>query len=348
MSTNLLIVDDEQMIRDLLCITLSREKYRCFQCGNADEGLNILKDNDIQLALLDVMMPGCSGIELLKELKKISPDTAVLMITALTDMETALSCIHLGADDYITKPFSIDSIVKKAKNALEKQRLISENRKYQNQLELKVLEQTRVIRAAMEEINISYESTLNALVRSLDARESEVGAHSERVMNYTLLLAKSMGIVEPELSIISKGALLHDIGKIGVSDNILLKPGKLTDEEWIEMKKHTVIGYEILCEIKFLRGAAEFILAHHERYDGTGYPNGIKGKDIPLSARIFTLADTLDAMTSDRPYRKALPFDMMIKEILKCKGTQFDPEIADEFLRISRNEWEDVAGHHFL
>jgi putative nucleotidyltransferase with HDIG domain len=348
LSANLLIVDDEQMIRDLLCITLTRENYTCFPCSNADEGLEMIKDLEIDLALLDVMMPGSSGLELLKELKKISPDTAVLMITALSDMETALSSIHLGADDYITKPFSVDNVVMKANNALEKRRLILENRKYQNELEVKVLEQTRVIRAAMEEINLSYESTLSALVRSLDARESEVGSHSERVMNYTLLLARHMGISEPDLSIIAKGALLHDIGKIGVSDNILLKPGKLTDDEWIEMKKHPQIGHDILSDIKFLKGASEFILAHHERFDGKGYPNGLKGTDIPLSARIFALVDTLDAMTSDRPYRKALPYATMVEEIKRCRGSQFDPAIVDEFLAIKREQWEEVAGHLFI
>jgi putative nucleotidyltransferase with HDIG domain len=326
-------------------MTLSRQEYTCFQSSNAEEGLAILKEHDIDLALLDVMMPGTSGLELLRDLKAVSPDTAVLMITALSDMETALNCIHLGADDYITKPFSIDNIVLKANNALEKRRLIQENRKYQNELELKVLEQTRLIRAAMEEINISYESTLTALVRSLDARESEVGSHSERVMNYTLVPARHIGIMEPDLSIIGKGALLHDIGKIGVSDNILLKPGKLTQEEWIEMKKHPQVGYDILSDIKFLRSASEFILTHHERFDGTGYPNQLKGNAIPLSARIFALADTLDAMTSDRSYRKALPFQTMIDEVIRCKDTQFDPVIVDQFLKIPREKWEEVAGH---
>jgi putative nucleotidyltransferase with HDIG domain len=347
LSANLLIVDDEQMIRDLLALTLSREKYTCFQSSNSEEGLSVLKEKEIDLALLDVMMPGSSGIEMLKDLKSISPDTAVLMITALSDMETALACIHLGADDYITKPFSIDNILVKARSALEKRRLIIENRKYQNELELKVMEQTQVIRSAMEEINLSYESTLSALVRSLDARESEVGSHSERVMNYTLLLARNMGISDQELQVISKGALLHDIGKIGVSDNILLKPGKLTPEEWVEMKQHPTIGYKILADVKFLRRASEFILAHHERYDGAGYPNGLKGEEIPLSARIFSIADTLDAMTSDRPYRKALPFQTMVDEIVRCKGSQFDPQVVDKFLTIPRAEWEMVAGHSF-
>lgn len=336
------------MIRDLLAATLERENYTCFLSSNAEEGLDLLKRHDIDLALLDVMMPGISGLEMLRELKNASPDTMVLMITALSDMETALSCIHLGADDYITKPFSIDNIVVKARNALEKRRLIIENRKYQQELELKVLEQTRQIRAAMEEINISYESTLTALVRSLDAREKEVGSHSERVMNYTLLLARHMGIGDGDLAIISKGALLHDIGKIGISDNILLKPGKLTPEEWIEMKKHPQVGYEILNDIKFLKGASKFILAHHERFDGKGYPNGLKGSEIPLSARMFALIDTMDAMTSDRVYRKALPFDKVIDEVIRCKGTQFDPELVDEFLKIPKERWEQVAGHRFL
>lgn len=348
MSANLLIVDDEQMIRDLLAATLERENYTCFLSSNAEEGLDILKTRNIDLALLDVMMPGISGLEMLRELKSASPDTMVLMITALSDMETALSCIHLGADDYITKPFSIDNIVVKAKNALDKRRLIIENRKYQHELELKVLEQTKQIRAAMEEINISYESTLTALVRSLDAREKEVGSHSERVMNYTLLLARHMGIGEPDLTIISKGALLHDIGKIGISDNILLKPGKLTPEEWVEMKKHPQVGYEILNDIKFLKGASEFILTHHERFDGLGYPNGLKGSQIPLSARMFALIDTMDAMTSNRVYRKALPFSKVIDEVMRYKGTQFDPELVDEFLKIPKERWEEVAGHNFL
>ena len=348
LNNNLLIVDDEQMIRDLLIMTLSREKFTCFAAANGLEALSIIKERQIDLALLDVMMPGLSGIDLLRELKTISPDTTVLMITALSDMETALSSIHLGAYDYITKPFSIDNIVHKVRNALEKRRLIIENRIYQTQLEQRVYEQTQQIRSAMDEINLSYESTLTALVRSLDAREKEVGSHSERVMSYTLHLAREMGLADPDLSIIAKGSLLHDIGKIGVSDNILLKPGKLTDEEWIQMKKHPQIGYEIPCDINFLKGASDFILAHHERYDGHGYPFGLKGTEIPLCARIFALADTLDAMTSDRIYRKALPFQVMIDEVIRCKGSQFDPEVVDEFVAIPRRHWEEVAGHSFL
>lgn len=344
MKANILIVDDEEMIRELLCATLAREGHYCFQAGNADEGQIILLNERIDIALLDIMMPGRSGVELLQEVKKIHPDSCVLMVTALSDMDTALTCIHLGADDYIVKPFNIDRIIVTVKNSLEKQQLVKENRDYRTNLELKVEEQTTEIRSAMMEVSQAYEHTLTALVRALDAREKETGSHSERVMNYTSLLAKAMGVCEPEMSIMAKGALLHDIGKIGISDNILLKPGKLTEEEWLEMKKHPRVGCDILAGINYFRGAAAFVLAHHERYDGTGYPLGLLREQIPLSARIFTLVDTLDAMTSDRPYRKALSYEAVQAEVARCSGSQFDPAIVKIFLEIPRKRWAEVAG----
>ncbi len=348
MKANLLIVDDEEMIRELVCSALAREGHRCYQAGNVEEGLLSLHRQAIDLVLLDIMMPGDSGIDLLQEVKKSYPDTGVVMITASSDMETALSCIHTGADDYIVKPFSLDRIVITVRNSLEKRRLLLENKEYQVHLELKVQQQTEQIRLAMKEINLSYEQTLTALVRALDAREKEIGSHSERVMNYSILLAKSWGIEEPELSMISRGSLLHDIGKIGVADNILLKEGKLNEAEWVEMKKHPLVGFEILSGIKFLTGAAEFVLTHHERYDGAGYPFGLKGENIPISARVFAFADTLDAMTSDRPYRKALPFQTVTEEVVRCSGTQFDPGIVKAFLEIPKSHWEEAAGRRFL
>jgi cyclic di-GMP phosphodiesterase len=348
LQNRLLIVDDEEMIRNLLSSSLSREGYRCVQTGSYEEAISSLQTTAFDLALLDIMMPGLSGVDLLKEMKTSYPDTAVLMVTAQTDMDTAMDCIHRGADDYIIKPFSIERIVLTVKNSLEKRRLQLENREYQANLERKVHEQTWQIKEAMEEINLSYEHTLTALVRALDAREKEIGSHSERVMNYTLLLAKAAGVAEPELSVIAKGSLLHDIGKIGVADNILLKPGKLAPHEWIDMRKHPQIGYDILSGIKFLEGAADFILCHHERYDGTGYPNSLKGREIPICARVFTLADTLDAMTSDRPYRKALTFKTVIEEIDRCSGSQFDPAVVKAFKEIPQTAWEAAAGTHFL
>jgi putative two-component system response regulator len=345
---NILIADDEEMIRDLINITLSKEGFTCYQAASAEEGLEIASSQKLDMALLDIMMPGRSGIELLKEIKQSAPDTTVLMITAMNDMDTALSCIHFGAEDYITKPFNLDRVLLTIKNTLDKRRLVLENREYQANLEQKVREQTEVIRTVMGEINLAYEHTLAALIRALDAREKEVGSHSERVMAYARHLAEAARIDERGRSILARGALLHDIGKIGVSDNILLKPGKLDDAEWSIMRKHPEVGYEILTGIRYFAGAAELVLSHHERYDGAGYPNGLRGEEIPISARVFALVDTLDAMTSDRPYRKALSFQEVLDEVVKCSGRQFDPKLVEVFLAIPKTAWEAAVGEQLL
>jgi putative nucleotidyltransferase with HDIG domain len=340
----ILIVDDEPMIRDLLQSTLMEEAEICLPARNAFEALEIAKANRVDLAILDIMMPGRSGIELLADLKEFDRDISVIMITALSDMETAMDCIHLGAEDYILKPFNIERVHITVRNALEKRRLIQENREYQLHLERRVQEQTEQIRAAMLNLKVAYNHTLTALVRALDAREKETGSHSERVMRYSLLMAERLGIAADAREIIAKGALLHDIGKVGVMDAILLKPGKLDEREWSEMRRHPQIGYDILSGINFLKGAADFIYCHHERFDGSGYPRGLKGEQIPIGSRIFTLVDTLDAMTSDRPYRNALSFDSLQDEIRRCTGTQFDPALAEVFLSIHREEWEQASG----
>lgn len=344
MKGNILIADDEDMIRELINITLSKEGFTCFQAASAEEGLEIINNHRLDLALLDIMMPGRSGIDLLKDIKQTTPDTPVLMITAMNDMDTALSCIHFGAEDYITKPFNLDRVLLTVKNTLEKRRLVLENKEYQANLEQKVREQTEVIRTVMGEINLAYEHTLVALIRALDAREKEVGSHSERVMAYACLLAEAAGITREECVIIGKGALLHDIGKIGVSDNILLKPAKLDEEEWKVMRTHPTIGYDILSGIRYFSGAANLVLNHHERWDGTGYPKRLGGEAIPMSARVFALVDTLDAMTSDRPYRKALTFQAVLDEVVRCCGQQFDPRLVDIFLSIPKQSWEQAAG----
>ncbi len=348
MNEHILIVDDEEMIRDLLSSALLQEGYCCFQAANVDAAFGILGEHSIDLVISDIMMPGRSGVDLLRDLKTVDPDIAVLMITGLSDTNTALECIHLGADDYITKPFGISRVILTVKNLIEKRCLAIEKKNYQTSLEFKVMEQTEQLRRTMHELHNAYDSTLTALVKALDAREKEVGSHSERVMAYSTFMAGKLGITGNELEQLAKGALLHDIGKIGISDNILLKPGKLDDAEWAEMRRHPQIGYAIMSEIQFLKGPAEIILTHHERYDGTGYPKRLKGLQIPIGSRIFGLVDTLDAMTSDRPYRRALPFEAVTSEIRTHRGSQFDPEIADLFLSIPRRQWEECAGKRFI
>jgi putative nucleotidyltransferase with HDIG domain len=348
MNEHILVVDDEEMIRELLSSALQQENYICHLASNVDEAFTVLGSQRIDLVISDIMMPGRSGVDLLRDLKQIDAEIAVLMITGLSDMSTALECIHLGADDYLTKPFGISRVMLTVRNLIEKRCLAIEKKNYQVSLEFKVMEQTEQLRRTMNELNDAYHNTLTALVKALDAREKEVGSHSERVMNFSGLIADKLGIKGADFEKLAKGSLLHDIGKIGITDNILLKPGKLDDAEWVEMRRHPQIGYAILSEIAFLKGPAEIILSHHERFDGSGYPKGLKGEQIPIGSRIFTLVDTLDAMTSDRPYRKALPFDAVTSEVRKYCGLQFDPDLAELFLSISRKQWEECAGKQFM
>jgi putative nucleotidyltransferase with HDIG domain len=348
MNKHILIVDDEEMVRDLLSSALQQENYVCHLAANVDQAFEVLGVHRIDLVISDIMMPGRSGVDLLRDLKKVDPEIAVLMITGLSDMNTAMECIHLGAADYITKPFGVTRIILTVRNLIEKRCLEIEKKNYQVSLEFKVMEQTEQLRRTMGELRESYHSTLTALVKALDAREKEVGSHSERVMNYAILMAEKVGITGNELEQLAKGALLHDIGKIGITDNILLKPGPLNDNEWLEMRRHPQVGFAILSGIDFLSSPAEIILSHHERFDGTGYPKQLKGEQIPIGSRIFALVDTLDAMTSDRPYRRALTFDAVSSEVRKFSGRQFDPALADLFLSISRKQWEDFAGKHFI
>jgi putative nucleotidyltransferase with HDIG domain len=258
------------------------------------------------------------------------------------DVSTAVDSLRMGAFDFVTKPFDMPSIRRAVKRALERRQLLVENRSYQEELERKVRERTEELNGALKEVEESYRDTLEALVTSLDAREHETQAHSQRVREYTLTLARKIGLKEEDLVPVGRGALLHDVGKIGVPDSILLKPGKLTSEEWVEMKKHPAIGFEILRSIKFLESAAEIVLSHQERWDGKGYPNGLEGPDIPLGARIFAVVDTLDAMTSDRPYRKALSYQAALDEIRRCSGTQFDPRVVEAFLGMPSDLWKNI------
>ncbi len=347
MEAQILVVDDESIVREMEIAALSGEGYHCHGAQDADSACRVLRERTIELALIDINMPGRSGVQLLQEMKEFSPDTAAIMVTAMDDLETAMFCLKLGADDYILKPFNLDRVILSVRNALEKRRLSLENRMYQRHLEAKVLDQTQQIKETLEELQVAYDSTLKALARALDAREKETGSHSERVRGYTLLLAETFGVAEADLGEMAMGALLHDIGKVGVSDNTLLKPAKLNDEEWVEIRRHPQVGHDIIAGVSFLQGAAQIVLTHHERFDGKGYPNGLLGRDIPLGARIFSLVDTLDAMTSDRCYRKAMSFQAVVDEVQRCSGGQFDPMIVEAFLSIPKHRWEEIARKKF-
>ena len=331
----LLIVDDELSIRELLADGLEDAGYETVTAGGADEALELLERDPVHLVLTDIEMPGGDGLQLLARVKERDPDLDVVMVTGVVDASTAIAAIHEGASDYVTKPFNLDEVQIVVRRTIEKRRLVLENRAYQDHLVDLVDQRTR-------ELQDSYESTLHALVTALDFRDNETQGHSHRVVEYAVLVAEELGVREPEMTAIRRGAILHDVGKIGVPDAILRKPGKLSPEEWAEMKRHPEIGYRMLEGIRFLRPALDIVLHHQERFDGTGYPHGLAGESIPLGARIFAVVDTFDAMTSDRPYRSALGIDAAREEIRNWKGRQFDPAVVDAFLSIHAGRWREI------
>ncbi len=344
----ILIADDERDIRELLGDFMEAEGYKCFLAEDAFKAQEILdiEDNNIDIIMSDIRMPGKSGLEFLEYIKNKDEDLIVIMISAVKDIESAIAAISKGAHDYISKPFRLNEVVLIVNKAMEKRRLILENRAYQIELEHKVAERTVELENALNELDNTYKFTLRALVTALDTRDEETQGHSLRVVRYTMKLAEIMNVKdEAELKNIEFGALLHDIGKIGIPDAILRKPGKLTADEWRIMETHPIMGSQILQRIKFLEGPLNIVLYHHEKYNGTGYPDKLKEDKIPLSARIFCVADTVDAMTSDRPYRKALSFEIAKEELAKFSGIQFDPAVVDAFNQVSLDEWKKERVH---
>jgi putative nucleotidyltransferase with HDIG domain len=318
---------------------------------NGKVGLEAFRKDSYDLVLSDIVMPEMDGLKLLAELRMADPDVPAIMVTAMHDISIALEAIRAGAYDYILKPFEKDQLYLSVRRALEHRRLVLENRTYQSDLEQLVAERTRQLSIALQDLEQSYDYTLEALGGALDAKDAETEGHCQRVTAFTITIAKAMGVDNSLLRQIARGAFLHDIGKMGVPDHILRKPGPLTTEEREIMRRHCDIGYAVLERIPFLKEAAEIVLAHQEFYDGTGYPRGLKGEQIPLGARIFAVADTLDAMISDRPYRKALPISAAQAEIRRFSGTQFDPQVVKVFLAQPEQLWRELhtkSGDPFL
>jgi len=279
---------------------------------------------------------------LLAATKERFPDIPVVMVTAMHDISIALNAIRNGAYDYLLKPFDREQLLATVRRALENRRLKLENRKYQTELESLVTARTEQVRQALASLERSYDITLEALGNALDLKDAETEGHSKRVTAFTIAIARAMGISGDQIRVIARGAFLHDIGKMAIPDAILRKPGALDPEEVAIMREHCYRGYQILRRIPFLTEASEIVYAHQEKFDGTGYPRGLKGEQIPLGARIFSVADTLDAMTSNRPYRAAQPLSAARAEIDKWSGRQFDPQVVKVFLEMPENIWDDL------
>ncbi len=338
----ILVVDDEALIREVLVRKLVSLGYWCEQAENGVVALGHLNASQFDVMLTDIMMPEMGGIPLLKEALVAQPDLAILMVTSLLDLDTAVSALKDGAYDFISKPFSLEEVTIAVARALEKRRLLLENLRYQETLEEQVVSRTRQFKQALEVLEQTYRSTLVALGTALESRESHSDRHSFRVTLYTLRLAREVGLRDLEIRELEQGALLHDIGKFGVRDSLLRKPVKLSEIEWTLMRKHPEIGFRILSGIKSLKNASRLVLHHQERFDGSGYPAGLKGNEIMPSARIFAVADTLDCMTSNRPFQAACSFEAAREEIRRVAGTQLDPEVVAAFEAIPLDEWRQI------
>jgi putative nucleotidyltransferase with HDIG domain len=341
-TARILVVDDEPHVRSMIAATLERQGYDVQMAGGGHEASETLDRNTFDLVLTDIVMQDGSGIALLEQIHSQLPNLPVVMVTAIHDIGVAIDSMRRGAYDYLLKPFEREHLLSTVQRALEHRQALEESHNYQQNLEQVVRARTEMLRQAMEDLEHSYDVTLEALGDALDLKDSETEGHSKRVTAYTIALARAMGISPAEIKVIARGAFLHDIGKMAIPDEILRKPGKLTPGEQELMREHCTRGYHMLRKIHFLSKAAEIVFCHQEHYDGSGYPSGTKGSDIPIGARIFAVADTLDAITSDRPYRKARTFDLAREEILRCSGTQFDPRVVETFLKIPNELWHEL------
>jgi putative two-component system response regulator len=315
------------------------EGFLCEEAENGRVAQELLARNPATLVLSDLHMPEVDGIALLKHARANYPDTAIIMITAVADVETAVACLSEGAMDYLAKPFHPDEVRARVRQALEKRRLILENLDYQERLEDKVAVQAQRI----EDI---FLASIHSLVDALELRDTYTHGHSIRVSRYSVLIAKELGMPDEFIRQVELGGRVHDIGKIGVREQVLHKNSPLTDEEYRHVMEHPVTGWRTLQPL--LRDhaiALNVIRSHHERWDGLGLPDKLAGEAIPLEARIAAVADTFDAMTSHRPYRPQLPIDATVEELLRCRGTQFDARAVDAFVSLVKRthlQGEDV------
>jgi putative nucleotidyltransferase with HDIG domain len=338
-----LVVDDEPAVRGIVSELLLRGGYGTAQADSAEQALASLKeDNSYDLVMSDIMMPGIDGLSLLDRISVDHPGMPVVMVTAVHDIHVATNAFRRGAVDYLLKPFEREQLFSVVRRAVEHGRLRRQSSTYRQNLEDIVSARTCRLRSTMQDLERSYDITLEAMGDALDLRDAETEGHSRRVTAYTIALSREIGLNADELRLIARGAFLHDIGKIATPDNILLKPGKLDDHEQRVMREHCERGYEMVRKIPFLRDASEIVFTHQECFDGSGYPRGLRGEEIPLGARIFAIADALDAITSDRPYRKGRSFAEAGMEIANCSGKQFDPRIVEVFLKLPLERWIDL------
>ena len=321
-----LVVDDEPHLRHVLVRLMRADGFSCDEAGNGVEALEQMRVRPATLVVTDLHMPHMDGIGLLRELRLRYPDTAVMMITAVADVGTAVNCLNVGAMDYLTKPFHLEEVRARVRQALDRRRLVIENRDYQVRLEDRVRIQAR----RLEEL---FLASIQSLADALEVKDPYTLGHSLRVSRHSVVIAHALGLDRDIVAQVQLGGHVHDIGKIGVREAVLNKPGPLTDDEYRHIMTHPMVGWRILSPLLAEQPIAlNIVRSHHERYDGRGIPDGLAATEIPLEARIAAVADTFDAMTSVRPYRPGVPVGATLVELKRCCGSQFDPRVVEAFV----------------
>ena len=340
--TRLLIVDDEPAHQKMLTAMLEQNGMTCKAVSSAHEALDLLQREPMDAVIADLNMPQVSGMELLTEIRVRYSHLVFLMATGIEDVRLGVHAMRQGADDYLIKPLQMDAVLMSLERAFYKKSIERELEDYRQSLEAMVCKRTVQLQNAVRDIEQSYADTLDALGAAIDLRDGQTSGHSRRVALCSINMLSRLNGTPAQLRTLMMGAFLHDVGKLAIPDAILLKPDVLTDKERKIMENNVQIGYDLVKRIPFLADAAEIILTHHERWDGRGYPRNLKGNQIPLNARIFAVADTLDAMTSDRPYRLACSLQDARNEIRRLAGTQFDADVVGIFLGIPDETWQAI------
>lgn len=333
------MVDDEASVCEAVCDALPEVSAKVAIAHDANRAIKILRGEQFDVVLCDVYMPGVSGLELLKRASQAREDVGFILMTGKPQVEDIVAACRLHAADILLKPFSVPALHSAVEKAYARVCRARAEHNQRNQLRSGIRHRETLLADTRKQLEDSYREIIESMVMILDLREHETCAHSFRVRSYALYLAEHIGYPSQDMATLSTAALLHDIGKVAVPDQILLKPGRLEESEILTLQQHSVVGEMIASRSVLLRNCTRVIRHHHERWDGTGYPDRIAGEAIPLGARIFALADTLDAMTSDRCYRSALTLEQVHREVDSCSGKQFDPTLARAFQDIENATW---------
>ncbi len=326
----ILIIDDDAVARAAVEGLLASEPYETYFASNGFDGISMAVNLHPDVVLLDVMMPKMNGFEVCRSIRSM-PEIAeapIILITSLDDHESRIQGLRAGADDFVTKPYNSMELFARLQTILRLNRY------------RRIAEQKEELQTLNKQLLVAYNKTIEGWSQALDLRDRETEGHTQRVMNLTIRFAKAVGFSEADLEHVRRGSLLHDVGKLGIPDAILHKAAKLTDEEWFIMRKHPVYAYQWLSSIDFLEPALDIPYCHHEKWDGSGYPRGIKGEAIPISARLFAIVDVWDALCSDRPYRSAMSKTDALDYIRSESGTHFDPELVKIFTELVKDEIE--------